>query len=536
MLKFALTTLLALTLPLAAVEPPSPEKIHTVYTSLDPLSVQQLLSFYRLYPETDDGREALQRAWSLLLGGDPTSSPGSIQLPHLGIGAIVSLVNRPAQEEAATLTDEELSTIEQAASRLTNRQLPGHQATSEEEVLALPAEEIDIGRALLLSQLEPDSFHQVRSYEAILDLMALQVAAHLPADASPKLKIQAINRFIFEDMGYRFPPHSLYAADIDLYTFLPSVLDSRRGVCLGVSLLYLCLAQRLDLSLEMITPPGHIYIRHHSGINIETTARGIHIPSEQYLSIDIRSLQQRTAKEVIGLAHMNRAAVFWQRGEHQLAISSYKQAKRYLPDDLSLQEFLGYNLLFEGEEKEAKKLLENARGYLPDHAVSRDTITEDYLNGNVNAEGINVIFQHVDETRESILAKQQKLQETISAYPLFRAGVFQLAITCLQLNRSSEALQSLKRYHDLDANNPTVEYYLAALYTHRMNYSQSWHHLQQAEQLTSARNHHPKALKELRRFLTLRYPRYRIHNQQGVTDHKLEKSFDVLQSSSKAKS
>ena len=77
---------------------------------------------------------------------------------------------------------------------------------------------------------------------------------------------------------FRFPPHSLYAKDIDVYTFLPSVLDSRRGVCLGVSILYLCLAQRLDLPLEAMTPPGHIYVRYGEDLNIETTARGIDVP------------------------------------------------------------------------------------------------------------------------------------------------------------------------------------------------------------------------------------------------------------------
>ena len=98
-------------------------------------------------------------------------------------------------------------------------------------------------------------------------------------------------------MRFRFPPHSLHAKDIDIYTFLPSVLDGRRGVCLGVSILYLCLAQRLGLDLEIITPPGHIYVRYQSPegemINIETTARGIDIPSERYLGMETRKLQTK---------------------------------------------------------------------------------------------------------------------------------------------------------------------------------------------------------------------------------------------------
>lgn len=492
----------------------SPERIHTVYTSLDPLSVRQLLAFYRLYPDTDEGKEAVRRAWRLLLGEETNTSSSSAipELPDFDIDAIVSLVNRTSHEGIPALTNENLSAIEQAASRLANRAFPGNKAKTEEEVLVLAPSEIDISRALLLSQLEPSSnlLHQVRSYEAILDLMALQIAARLSPDSSPMEKIQEINRFIFEEMRYRFPPHSLYAADIDLYTFLPSVLDSRRGVCLGVSLLYLCLAQRLELPLEIITPPGHVYIRYRDDdreINIETTARGIDLPSEEYLNIDTRSLQQRTTKEIIGLAHMNRAAVFWQRGEHKQAIDCYHRARRYLPNDLALQELLGYNLLFEGEEEEGKRLLEKVRGHIPDYAVSGDTITEDYLHGHTDAEGIKAIFQHVDETRESILSKQHRLQKVLMRYPRFRAGIFQLAITWLQLNRSGEALQNLQRYHDLDDRNPDVEYYLAILTAHRMDYLRAWDHLRQAKQLVNARDHHPKALQTLRRSLMLRCPK-----------------------------
>ena len=126
--------------------------------------------------------------------------------------------------------------------------------------------------------------------------------ARLPIHATDEEKIRAISHFIFHEKRFRFPPHSLYAKDIDTYTFLSSVLDSRLGVCLGVSILYLSIAERLDLPLEIITPPGHIYIRYRKGEeiqNIETTARGIHLPNRAYLGINTRKLQERNKKQVI---------------------------------------------------------------------------------------------------------------------------------------------------------------------------------------------------------------------------------------------
>lgn len=487
----------------------SPQKLKTLYNSLDPESVSQHLYFYQLYPDTPLGQKSLGHAWNLMSKGIKQSgakAAGDIPGITSIVPAIVALVNKQPYEDIPELSDEELEGIEELAYLLPNRKLKGHFASNEKEVLELPFQEIDLARGLFLSQLGEEAIRKIRSYEAMLDLMALQILARAPIDAPPKAKIRAMNDFIFFEMGFRFPPHSLYAKDIDLYTFLPSVLDSRRGVCLGVSILYMSLAQRLGLNLEMVTPPGHIYVRYSNGdevINIETTARGIHLKSEDYLGIETRSLQMRNIKEVIGLAHFNQASVFWQNGEHAKAIASYLKANPYIPQDSLLTEFLGYVYLFDGQKEEGGKLLEKVKDYLPDYAIVKHTIAEDYLNGNVDEEGIRAIFEHVDETRQSIIEKQKHILETLTRYPLFRSGWFHLAVTWLQLHRNKEALEVLEYYHRLDGNDPDAEYYLAMLYAERLHYSKAWHHLRQAEQIVHARQHNPKALQNLRKELAM---------------------------------
>ena len=91
----------------------------------------------------------------------------------------------------------------------------------------------------------------------------------------------------------------------------------------------------VDLKLEAITPPGHIYVRYVDPkgeiINIETTARGIDIPSEMYFSLETRKLQQRTIKEVVGLAFMNQAAVAWHKNETKTAIDLYERGVSLCP-------------------------------------------------------------------------------------------------------------------------------------------------------------------------------------------------------------
>jgi len=501
---FLLSFLLILTSQTGYANP----RTKALYNSLDPLSISQHLALYELYPNSQEGQNALNDAWNLLSNNSIQHS-SSLPLNYSLTNALIALVNKQPNQDPPELSEPELQVMERLGQRLANRRLKGSQAKSEEEVLALPPREIDLARGLFLSEPSPHDWIRIHRYEYMLDLMALQVLARLPKNASPKEKVKALNHFVFKDLQYRFPPHSLYAKDIDLYTFLPSVLDSRKGVCLGVSILYLCIAQRIDLPLEVITPPGHIYIRYRDGdevLNIETTAFGIHIDSEEYLSVGTRKLQLRTIKEVIGMAHVNHSSIYLQNKEFQEGLEAYQRAIKYMPDDMLIHELMGYSFLFLGKEDEGKKYLQMVIQDIPDHSVNRDTMAEDYLLGKTDAEGILAVFEHVDETRESILEKKKKLEQVVKKYPQFRNGIFGMAVTWLQLHREAEALEWLKRYHQLEPNDPNAEYYLAAVYAQRMNYPRAWQHLKNAERIVAERDHDPKALKALRRELCTRCP------------------------------
>lgn len=483
-----------------------PQKIRMLYNSLDSLSIAQHLAFYELYPNTEEGRNSLSVAWRLLSGGNERSAPLSVPLLNPPIQALISLINKQPNDTPPALSPHDLTSIEKISSTLANRKLKGHYAQSEAEVIALTSEEIDLARGLFLSQFgtSEEAWKQLRAYEAHIDLMALQIRARLPNKATAEEKITHINNFIFYEMGFRFPPHSLYAKEIDLYTFLPSVLDSRQGVCLGVSILYLAIAQRLDLPLEIVTPPGHIYIRCRSGkklINIETTARGVHIDCEEYLSIDTLKLQQRNLKEVIGMAHFNQASSFLAHKQPCQALKCYEKAASYTPDDMLVKELMGICCILAGEDMRGRRLLQQTAGHLPDYAVSGSTTADDYLAGAADAEALATILMHVDETRESILTKQKTLQTTIARCPRFKSAYFALASAWMQLHRHGEALETLEAHHRLEPNDPTAEYYMAALYAERHNFPKAWVHLRQAELLTKARGYSPKPLKELRQEL-----------------------------------
>ncbi|NGX61527.1 MAG: hypothetical protein K940chlam9_01013 [Chlamydiae bacterium] len=492
MIAFSLFFTLLATSPLVGSER------QALYNSLDPQSVAKALAFYELYPGTEEGNAALARATELL------------DLSHPSFAAtLTTFINRGEKKEE--WSEEEVEKIEKIAAHLPNRKLQGYHAQSEEEVVALPSREIDLGMALLLSQMKGESgaHLQARRYSAMLDLMAMQIIARLPRDATPEEKIAETNRYIFDEMHFRFPPQSVYAQDIDLYTFLPSVMDNHLGVCLGVTALYLAIAQRIELPLEVITPPGHIYVRYREGekiVNIETTARGINTPSETYLSVNTRHLEERTIKEVIGMTHVNQASLYLHLSEFEKAAPVYEQAMLYMPGDPLVTELLGYSYLFLQKKREGKKLLKEIAYHLPDHYVARRKLAEDYLKGKVGKEGIRAVFQRVDETRKSILQKQEELQVLLQKHPQFRDGWQQLAVGWIQLKRFKEAIAALETAQTLDPEDPVIPYYLSVLYGERFDLKKCWENLHKAEAITQSRNFSPKPLKDLRKALSALCP------------------------------
>lgn len=483
----------------------------TLLNTLDPLSISQHLAFYHLYQEAPEGKEALAKAWALLGGNLSPSQNQIIDFPQIDLETMISYVTRPSFDTPPTLAPEHFTLINTLAQGLHNRGLKGYQLTSKAQALTLSHEETDLARSLLLFQIGDDeqSLLKIKEYEARLDLMALQIRSHLKPNATPQEIIKEMNHFIFYEMQFRFPPQSLHAADIDLYTFLPSVLDGRQGVCLGVSILYLSLAQRLNLPLEIITPPGHIYVRYHHGdtlINVETTARGINTPSETYLGINTRLLKQRPLKEVIGLAFMNQAAVYWTHEKYAQSLECYETAILFMPNDPLLKMFFGFSCLFNNKIGKGTALLREVKAAPFEEAISKETIPEDYLAGKVDIEGIKAVFLSVDETRESILKKQQIIEGIVQRYPRYRAGLFHLATTWLQLGRTKEAMPLLRRYHEIDPNNAVVEYYLSILCLERLDYNQAWSHLKRLTSLLEAKEHTPPALLSLRQHLAMLCP------------------------------
>jgi tetratricopeptide (TPR) repeat protein len=254
------------------------------------------------------------------------------------------------------------------------------------------------------------------------------------------------------------------------------------------------------LNLNIYTPPGHIYVAHKNQtdeLNIETTARGIHMPTKKYLSIQTKYVQQRTLKEVAGLHHSNAAATFWQTKNYKRAIEEYQKTLAFIPGDPLTEMFLAFNYLFIGDKKKGEALLKRIKDVKLEGSIASNTLVEDYLGGQCDERGIAVIYDQVDSSRESILKKQKEIQVYLEKFPKFREGIFHLAITWLQLGRKKEALDVLNTYHDLYPLNPVVEYYLTHLNLVRLKPALAKRHFKGLKFLLEKADHHPECMKEM---------------------------------------
>ncbi|MEX1012208.1 MAG: transglutaminase family protein [Waddliaceae bacterium] len=464
----------------------------TLYKTLDPRSIQDLVTFYTLYPESDQGNDALAQVWNLL---NYRFEPNEVLTYERPLRALFERTHDLIFDENT------LQSIETLGASLPHRHLRGHHVWSEEEVLALQTDEIDLARAILITELKEDPHfkEKIRTYEALLDLFALQITPYLQTD-TPQEKINCMNKMMYEQIGVRYPPLSEHVKAIDTYSSLASVVDSHHGVCLGTSILYLTLAQRLHLSLEAVTPPGHIYVRYCNGdqvINIETTARGANVKTEHFIGIEGNQLITRSIKEVIGLTYFNKASRQWADEEIESSLQSYQSAEKYLKNDPLLQELLGFSYLFNGKEKEGVYYLKEAVKGSP--AGQPFILAEDYLNHKASLPSIQLVLKEGEDNHLSWRQRKSKLEELLSAEPEFRAGYLTLAKINLNLRKRKEAIKALQRYEALDAKSPFVEFLLCSLHLEECNYPMAKKHLKAALELST----HEKLQKVRRHLLTV---------------------------------
>ena len=167
---------------------------------------------------------------------------------------------------------------------LSNWNKSGLNARSIEQVLTLPEGQVDLATAVLIVSEQWSDMVYGRKYLERLDNMALEIRERIRQNKLPfNFKaIPIINDYLFNELGFE----ALTEATDPNSLFLHTVLDKKKGYCLSLSVLYLSIAERLDMPVYGVVVPGHFFVRYDDGrrrFNIETTSGGGTAPDENYI-------------------------------------------------------------------------------------------------------------------------------------------------------------------------------------------------------------------------------------------------------------
>lgn len=202
---------------------------------------------------------------------------------------------------------------------------------------------IDLAKAALYIALEEYPEMSPEEYLNAIDTMADEVKERLPEAQYPLRIIQAINRYLYDDLGFTGNQENYYDPR---NSYLNEVLDRRLGIPITLSLVYLEIARRIDFPMVGIGMPGHFLIRpdfEEAGIYVDAFNRGnILFPEDcearlsqmynQPIKIQPHFLAPVNKREFLRRMLGNLKAIYLNQGENLKAIAAIEHILLLFPD------------------------------------------------------------------------------------------------------------------------------------------------------------------------------------------------------------
>lgn len=121
-----------------------------------------------------------------------------------------------------------------------------------------PDDQIRLEYAALYIALEEYPQMEIDAYINAIATMAAEIEERLPAERYPLKVLRTINEYLFGELGFVGNRQDYYDPR---NSFLNEVIDRRTGIPISLSVVYLAIAQRLDLPMVGVNMPGHFLIR-----------------------------------------------------------------------------------------------------------------------------------------------------------------------------------------------------------------------------------------------------------------------------------
>lgn len=220
-------------------------------------------------------------------------------------------------------------------------------------------EQFDLARASLL--LAQDAYPSVNVAACIgqIEDMARVVSDRVPPDAFATQKLQALNQYLFAELGY--------SGNVDDYydprnSYLNQVLERRVGIPITLSVLYLEIAARIGLDLKGVSFPGHFMVKLNAerGLLVIDPFSGGDAQSETELrerlarvmpAADARRaplapfLESATPRQIVARMLRNLKGIYSKAGEHEHALAVMHRLLLVMPE--SVEELRDRGIIYE---------------------------------------------------------------------------------------------------------------------------------------------------------------------------------------------
>lgn len=203
--------------------------------------------------------------------------------------------------------------------------------------------EINVGIAALVLAKEIFPEIDVEVYSIKIDEIVSEVKKLTRGSADPDYRVRALNTYLYKVFGMQYDLSDPYVKNIR-NRYINGILDTRKGSCVSMPLLYLTVAQRLGYPVYAVSVPQHIFLRYVDPRlemqNIEATGGGGYSPDDEYiatLKISPEAVAQGTYlrtltyREYLGLL-IEQNGIYWGiHGNNEKAIDYLETAIKLNP-------------------------------------------------------------------------------------------------------------------------------------------------------------------------------------------------------------
>jgi len=235
-----------------------------------------------------------------------------------------------------------------------------------DDMLKLQEREVDIAVGALLIAKEVDPAINVSRYLVRLDSMARELKQQLNASSKRDDVIETLRRYVFSQQGFTY---SVEGPDLSL---LSTVMDNKKGNCIGLATVYLGLAERVGIPLHPAYVWRHVFLRcviSDKLRDIELARNGEGVPDGEYLKRHCRPGQEHSGgvgpveldkHQFLALILCNAAALYADQGNLARSEWACRKAAGIFPGFVDAWLKLGMIHLEKKEFAQGRKALRQA--------------------------------------------------------------------------------------------------------------------------------------------------------------------------------